>query len=193
MGKIFLVVVDAHSKWLDVYPMNACTSTATIEKLQQSLAVHGLLETVVTDNGTCFTSHEFSVFMRHNGDKHIDSAPYHSSTNGLAERVVQTPKQGLKKLKQGLIETRVSRFLSSYRTTPQSTTGLSPSEMLFNRRVRTRFDLVQPCVERQVFRSSCSRDYIMTMSPKGNLESVTQCMSRNLQQEPDGFLPLSPK
>ena len=143
------MVVDAHSKWLDVYPKNACTSTATIEKLQQSLAVHGLLETVVTDNGTCFTSHEFSVFMRHNGDKHIDSAPYHPSTNGLAERVVQTPKQGLKKLKQGLIETRVSRFLSSCRTIPQSTTGLSPSEMLSNRKLMTRFDLVQPCVEKQ--------------------------------------------
>ena len=113
--------------------MNACTSTATIKKLRQSFAVHGLPETVVTDNGTCFTSDEFSVFMRHNGIKHMQSAPYHPSTSGLAERAVQTLKQGLKKLKQGSIETRVSRFLSSYRTTPQSTTGLSPSEMLFNR------------------------------------------------------------
>ena len=28
MGKMFLVAVDAHSKWLNVYPLNTCTSTA---------------------------------------------------------------------------------------------------------------------------------------------------------------------
>ena len=84
MGKMFLVVVDTHSKWLDVYPMNACTSTATIEKLRQSFAVHELPETVVTDNGTCFTSDEFSVFTRHHGINRIKSAPYHTSTNSLA-------------------------------------------------------------------------------------------------------------
>ena len=116
MGKMFLVVVDAHSKWSDVYPMNTCMSTATIEKLQQSFAVHGLPETAVTDNGTCFTSDEFNVFMRNNGTKHIKSAPYHPSTSGLAERAVQTLKQGLKKLKQGSIETSVSisLFMQNY-------------------------------------------------------------------------------
>ena len=146
--------------------MNACTSTATIKKLRQSFAVHGLPETVVTDNGTCFTSDEFSVFMRHNGIKHIKSAPYHPSTNGLAERAVQTLKQGLKKLKQGSLETRVSRFLSSYRTTPQSITGLSPSEMLFNRKVRTRFDLVQPCVERQMVQKQLQQKLHHDRAPK---------------------------
>ena len=64
MGTMFLVVVDARSKWLDVYPTNTCTSTATIEKLRQSFAVYGLSKTVVTDNDTCFTSDEFSVFLR---------------------------------------------------------------------------------------------------------------------------------
>lgn len=150
LGKMFLVIIDAHSKWLDAYPMNSSTSTATIEKLRQSFAIHGLPETLVSDNGTCFTSEEFEVFMRKNGIKHITSAPYHASTNGLAERSVQTLKQGLKKLTEGSIETRVSRFLSMYRVTPQTTTGLSPAELLFNRKVRTRLDLVQPSVERQV-------------------------------------------
>lgn len=149
-GKMFLVIIDAHSKWMDVYPMNSSTSTATIEKLRQSFAIHGLPDTLVSDNGTCFTSEEFEIFMKMNGIKHIKSAPYHAATNGLAERAVQTMKQGLKKLTQGSMETRVARFLSMYRITPQTTTGLSPAELLFNRKVRTRLDLVQPSVERQV-------------------------------------------
>jgi hypothetical protein len=37
-----------------------------------------------------------------------------------------------------------------YRVTPQTTTGLAPAELLFNRKVRTRLDLVHPSVERRV-------------------------------------------
>ena len=126
---------------------------------------------MVEDNDTCFTSDEFNVFMRNNGTKHIKSAPYHPFTNGLAERAVQTLKQGLKQLKQVSIETRVSRFLSSYRTTPQSTTGLSPSEMLFNRKVRTRFDLVQPCVEIQMVQKQLQQKLHHDHAPKKGIWS----------------------
>ena len=46
-----------------------------------------------------------------NGIKHITSAPYHPSTNGMGERAVQTVKEGLKRLTCGTLETRLSRFL----------------------------------------------------------------------------------
>ena len=55
-------------------------------------ATHGLPETVVSDNGTAFTSAEFRTFLKKNGIKQITFAPYHPATNGLAERAVQTQK-----------------------------------------------------------------------------------------------------
>ena len=61
-------------------------------------------------------------------------SPYHPSSNGLAERAMQTFKQGLKKMKYGTLQTKISRFLFSYRTTPQSTTGVSPAELLMGRK-----------------------------------------------------------
>ena len=149
-GKMFLVIIDAHSKWLEVFPMNQSTSAATIEKLRQTFAVHGLPETLVTDNGTCFTSDSFKTFMKRNGIRHVCSAPYHPSTNGLAERAVQVLKQGLRKMTDGTLETRVSRLLAAYRATPHSTTGLSPAELLFKRKIRTRFDLAKPNLPGQV-------------------------------------------
>ena len=78
MGRMFFIIIDAHSKWIDAYPMNTSTSSATIEKLRQTFATHGLPETVVSDNGSCFTSEEFERFMKMNGIKHIKSAPYHA-------------------------------------------------------------------------------------------------------------------
>ena len=59
-------------------------------------AVHGLLEQLVSDNGTQFVSDKFSHFMKENGIKHLRSAPYHSATNGLAKRFIQTFKRARK-------------------------------------------------------------------------------------------------
>ncbi|CAB3981662.1 PREDICTED: uncharacterized protein K02A2.6-like [Paramuricea clavata] len=65
-GEMFLVVVDAYSKWLEVHQMTSNTSTATIEKLREIFATHGLPTTVVSENGTNFTSSEFEEFMKRN-------------------------------------------------------------------------------------------------------------------------------
>ena len=93
--------------------MSTSTSEATIEKLRIVFLTHGLPEMVVTDNGGNFVSkEEFEAFLKQNGIRHMKTTPYHPSSNGLAERAVQTFKEGMKKLKDGSLETRVSRFLS---------------------------------------------------------------------------------
>ena len=85
LGKMCLVLIDAHSKWIEVFCTSAATSAVVIEELRSVFARFGLPETIVTDNGTSFVSAEFEKFLRGNGIKHITSAPYHPATNGLAE------------------------------------------------------------------------------------------------------------
>ena len=140
LGKMFLIVIDAHSKWIEAFPMNTSTSSATIEKLKIAFATHGLPEIVVTDNGSNFTSEEFEDFLKQNGIRHIRTAPYNPASNGLAEKAVQTFKEGLKKMNGGSVETRVSRFLARYRITPQTSTGVSPAELLLGRKPRSRLE-----------------------------------------------------
>jgi len=89
---MFLIVVDAHSKWLEVIPMASTSATRIIEELRMLFTAHDLLEQLVSDDGSQFIADEFRAFMRSNGIKHIKSAPYHPATNGLAERFVQTFK-----------------------------------------------------------------------------------------------------
>ena len=50
----------------------------------------------MSDNGLQFVSAEFKSFMVMNGVKHIRSAPYHPSTNGAAECLVQLVKGALR-------------------------------------------------------------------------------------------------
>ena len=71
---MFMVLVDAHSKWLEVHKMPSITSFYTIEKLREIFATHGLPQILVSDNATTFTSAEFKRFMDCNGIRHITSA-----------------------------------------------------------------------------------------------------------------------
>ena len=149
-GEMFLVVIDAYSKWLEVHCMKSTTSSATIEKLREIFAIHGLPATLVSDNGSNFTSSEFEEFMKRNGIKHIKVAPYHPASNGLAERAVRVFKEGFEKMGEGSIQTKLSRFLLSYLTTPHSTTGVPPAELLMKRKLRTQLDRLYPNVADRV-------------------------------------------
>ena len=140
----FIVMVVAHSKWVEV--MSSTTSERTITELRKLFAAHGLPKQLVFDNGPQFMSVELDVFLKSNGVRHICSTPYHPQSNGEAERLVQTFKNALKTGKQdeGSVQTKLSRFLLSYRTTPNATTGLTPSELLLKCRIRTRLDRLKP-------------------------------------------------
>ena len=144
LGQMFLVVVDAFSKLMEVVQLPTATSAITIERLRSIFATHGLPRVFVTDNGPQFTSSEFQVFMKNNGIKHIYSSPYHPSTNGLAERAVQSFKQHMKRLPNGSIGERLAQFLFWYRLTPHSTTGVAPAELLLGRRPRSKLDFLKP-------------------------------------------------
>ena len=82
--------------------------------------------------------------------RHVRVALYHPALNGLAERAVQTFKQGFGKQSGGTVEDRLARFLLQYRMTPHTTTDISPAELLFGRRLRTRLDAIRPNLECQV-------------------------------------------
>ena len=56
MVKTLLVVVDLHSKWLEVLEMNITSAAKTVTVLREMFARYGLPEQVVTDNGPQFTS-----------------------------------------------------------------------------------------------------------------------------------------
>lgn len=75
------------------------TSAAkTVTVLREMIAHYGLPEQGVTKNGPQFTLLEFSQCLAANGVSHIRRSPYHPSSNGAAERHVQTVKQLLKAL-----------------------------------------------------------------------------------------------
>jgi transposase InsO family protein len=147
LGRHFLIVVDAYSKYPDVISMPSTTSRQTVTVLRKLCAQHGVPETIVSDNGTQFTSHEFREFCKANAITHILSPPYHPQSNGRAERFVDTFKRGLLKLRgEGDVDKIMDTFLLAYRTTPNSTLPQQhcPAELFLGRKPRTTLDLLLP-------------------------------------------------
>ncbi|XP_064487305.1 uncharacterized protein K02A2.6-like [Ornithodoros turicata] len=127
-GRMILVIVDSHSKWIEAIPLRHATSESTVTSLRAVFSRFGIPRTLVTDNGTPFTSKEFAEFVRRNCITHLRSAPFHPQSNGLAERAVHTIKDALKKAGGSDLDTTLARILFSYRRTPRSS-GKSPSEL----------------------------------------------------------------
>ena len=141
MGKDWLVITDAYSKYPCFHPASS-TSTSTLDFQEEDFAHFAFPHTLVTDNAPTFTSEEFQHWCKERGITHLTGAPYHPATNGAAERLVQTFKQALRK--SSLPPKRaLQEFLMQYRRTPTSC-GFSPSELLNNTQLRTRIDSLLP-------------------------------------------------
>lgn len=143
-GSLFLIIIDAFSKWLEVVRVPSTNTQSTVEVLRSLWATHGVPETIVTDNGTGFTSEEFQRVLKMNGITHVTIAPRHPSSNGQAESMVKVTKDALSRIIQGDWKLRLAKFLMAQHVTPHSTTGRSPAELLFNRRIGTVLDRLHP-------------------------------------------------
>jgi hypothetical protein len=149
---MLLIVVDAYSKWLEVFPMKKITSTNTIECLRECFSRYGLPITLVSDNGPQLKSDEFERFLMRNGIIHKTCAPYKPSSNGQAERYVYTVKQALRAMSDfpGSLRQKINTFLMQYRKAPNMTTQQSPSFLFMKREIRTLIDLLRPDLRLQI-------------------------------------------
>jgi hypothetical protein len=162
MGKQFLIVVNAYSKYPEVVPVPRITSRQTVTTIRKLCAQHGVPETIVSDNGPQFTSQEFKDFCIAITVSHILSPPYHAQSNGRAKRFVDTFKRGLLKLRgEGDMEKNLDTFLLTYRTTPCPTlpSQQSPAKMFLGRKPRTTLDLLLPTKQPSGHNESMERQF----------------------------------
>jgi RNase H-like domain found in reverse transcriptase/Reverse transcriptase (RNA-dependent DNA polymerase)/Integrase zinc binding domain/Integrase core domain len=145
-NNMWLIIVDAHSKWPEVFKLgHDSTSGRVIKYIRECISRFGIPDTIVSDNGPQFISAEFAAFCKSNGIRHSKSSAYHPRSNGEAERFVRSFKNALKDTKHDT-DLTLSNFLLTYRITPHSTTGVSPTELLLKKKPKTVLDLMRPDV-----------------------------------------------
>ena len=142
MGNNWLIVTDAYSKHPCIHQTSSTSTQATTTLLKKDFAHFGYPHTIVSDNGTTFSSAEFQLWCHQRGIKHLTGAPYHPANNGAADRMVESFKQSLKKSKLPP-RPALQEFLMQYRRTPLNT-GFSLSQFLNGRQLRTKIDTLPP-------------------------------------------------
>ena len=153
-AKHYLIMVDAHSKWPEVIgPMKTTTADSPINAMRNIFARYGLRTQVVSDDGPPFQSAEYEEFLRQNDIQRILVSSYHPSSNGRAERLVQTFKSAMGSSADdpaSSIQRRIQNFLLSYRSKPHATIGSSPAKLFLLQELRSRLSLVKPDIGSRV-------------------------------------------
>ena len=131
-------------------------------------------------------------FARGDGVYHTLMTPDVPRSNSQGERYVQTFfSDFLRRTKAFLIEESSARFLLSYRTTLNSTTGQSPAELF---RLKTRLDLMRLDLKGKVFDKQSDQKYSIDKGGKEREFIIGQVLVQNFCENQIGLMvPLQSK
>jgi hypothetical protein len=147
LNKKWLLILDSKSKFADIQDMGDSTNaTSTINALEDCFTKYGYCDFAVTDNGPPFSSREFQEYLKERNIQHISIAPYHPSSNGLAERLVRSFKDSMKKLvdEGNTPKEALQIFLKNYNYTIHSSTSKIPAEEMFGRNIKNDLAKIHP-------------------------------------------------
>lgn len=142
-NKYVLVIMDYATKWPEAFPLRNVESQTVVRCLLDLTSRFGVPQEILTDNGSNFTSKTMEQFCALAGLSQIHTSPYHPQTDGMVERFNATIKRMLMKLQQkGELpwDECLPFVLWAYRGATHASTGYSPHELLFGRKMRTLLD-----------------------------------------------------
>ena len=93
---LFLILVDSFSGWPEVIKIRDRKATTVRQILRTIFARNGVPKTIVTDNTPEFCDESLVSWLRKIGCVPYQTTSYHSQSNGIVERMIQTVKMGLK-------------------------------------------------------------------------------------------------
>ena len=135
-----MVLICDYSRYPLVDKLTSLTAQNVISHLEKIFGMFSIPSVVKSDNGAPFNSQEFAQFASHIGFKHRKITPLAPQANGTVEAfmkpLVKTMKTATASGKN--FKSELTIFLMNYSSTPHPSTGLSPFEIIFNRKMKTK-------------------------------------------------------
>ena len=167
-GHTLLVVVDYYSRYYEVDILRSTTTDKVITSLKKMFSRHGYPVTIKSDNGPQFVSQEFKDYCKSVNVTHQKVTARWAQANGEVER---QNRSLLKRLRIAQAEKKdwqdeLTTYLLAQRSQPHQVTGVSPAELLFRRKLRTK---IPDVVEREYQQNIMVRDRDAEMKGKQKL------------------------
>ena len=133
-GASYLLIVDYTSRYPVVCKLTSMTGQHVASHFKLICSEYGWPETLVSDNGPCYTSGSFTTLMKDYNVNHITSSPHYPQSNGLAEKYVLIVKNLFYKAKE---EGKDLYKCLMYHNTPLSNSLSSPMQILTSSSARS--------------------------------------------------------
>ena len=132
-----LVVVDAFSRFVQVYAVKPTSASDTIKALEKFITSFGIPQKLVYDRGTAFMNHDFTHWLKEMGITHAPRTAYSPWTNGKVE--IQNKHLG-RYFRQFISDQGtnwselVGNFAFAHNTSVNYGTGQTPYEIVFGQK-----------------------------------------------------------
>ena len=124
-----LVATDYFTKWVEAKSYAELTSREVCNFVEENIVTRfGVPETIITDNGTIFTSDRFKEYMSRSNIRLEQSTPYYPHANGQAKasnKVLIGILEKMVKEKPDMWHLKLNEALWAYRTSPRSNNAVS--------------------------------------------------------------------
>ncbi|XP_045178192.2 uncharacterized protein K02A2.6-like [Mercenaria mercenaria] len=139
-GYLLLVVICDYSRFPIVERVRSTSAETVIPRLESIFSIFGYPDVLRTDNGPPFQSRAFREYADKSGFKHKRITPLHPQGNAIVERFMAPLQKSVKTaIASGQDYKRaLNIYLMNFRNSPQSSTQKAPSELMYNRKVKTK-------------------------------------------------------
>lgn len=152
-----LVVVDYFSRYYEYDILTTTTADKVIDSMETIFSRHGLPVTCKSDNGPQFKSEQFRQYCEENGITHVKTTPKYAQANGEVERQNASLMKRIRIAHSDGLDWKkeLRKYVTVYRGIAHTTTGKSPAELLFNRKIRGKLpELIETHTDQEL----CDRD-----------------------------------
>lgn len=168
-GDYIFVVIDYYSRYKEIKTSKNITSADIIKMLKEIFSRLGFPRSITADNGKQFSSDEFRAYLHDCGITLYNTIPYWPQQNGEVER---QNRSILKRIKISQLERKnwkeeLFHYLMMYNSTPNATTGKTPSELFYRRQFRDKIPCVADIANKQSIDDSEVRDKDKTQKDIG--------------------------
>ena len=175
-GTSYLLLVDYTSHFPIVCMLNSMTPHV-INHFKLIFSEYGWPDTLVSDNGPCYTAEAFTNLMKEYNINHITSSPHYPQSNGLVEKFVHIVKTLFHKAKEE--GTVLFKTLMIYCNIPLASNLQSPVQMLQSQTVRSQMSMSN-AARKQL---SLQTEQLRTKTKNEHLPSHNLCLAQNVMMQ----------
>ena len=147
-NKNLMVIIDTFSRYIELYPMRELTAKNAVRALNQWMCRYGRPRNILTDNASQFQA-EYEATLRVLGIRNEKIHPYSHEENAIVERA---NREIIRHLRNILYETKIHKEWEEHvpdiqrikNSTPVSSTGVAPGELVFGTAYRLEAGVLYP-------------------------------------------------